>query len=100
MEGLISYLFFSVIEELDCNCKHKDSGCNWEGEYGKIAYHLSACQFEAITCNDCGKQLLRKRLNQHNTSECTHRLVKCVHCEIDVKFHFFTAHEGKICLKN
>ena len=52
MEGRVAVL------ESRVSCIHREAGCGWVGQLGRLQAHLSACQKDAVYCtNNCGAKV-------------------------------------------
>jgi hypothetical protein len=73
-----------IIKGLQVYCKHREVGCDWEGDLSSEADHRKAdsgCQFEPILCNnECGENIKRKDMKIHLLDECPLRLFLCKYC--------------------
>ena len=63
------------IAGLICYCKHRVSGCDWQGESGDLDQHLTQCIFFKIQCQRCGMLFLKQFENAHK-EQCSH--VTCI----------------------
>ena len=72
-------------------CLNKQNGCQWQGELGLLAGHLSEgdpprrvplCQYEFVPCSNegCDEKVLRVNMEQHLNSECQYRRLVCQYC--------------------
>ena len=68
-------------------CSNKESGCDWQGELGKLEYHLNlnpdkdwlfqkGCAYTEVTCLYCNAPHLR-----HEIEQCVERPFTCSLCE-------------------
>ncbi len=52
MEGRVAVLESRVA------CIHREAGCGWAGQLGRLQAHLTACQKDAVYCtNNCGAKV-------------------------------------------
>ena len=72
------------IDSLRIHCTNKEEGCQWIGEVGSLKDHLesaSGCGFVEVKClHSCGKNMIRKYLENHLKNECYLRPYQCEHC--------------------
>ncbi|XP_064385342.1 uncharacterized protein LOC135334183 isoform X2 [Halichondria panicea] len=72
-------------------CSHQKDGCEWTGELRQLDKHLNTdplpekqldgCQFVEINCiYNCGNQLQRRYIQNHQTKDCPKRPFGCEHC--------------------
>ncbi len=72
-------------------CSHQREGCEWTGELRYLDEHLNidpqpenqleGCQFAEIVCtNNCGAQMQRKDIENHQENHCSNRPLSCKHC--------------------
>ncbi len=72
-------------------CSHKKKGCEWMRTLRELDEHLNTdpqpgkefdgCQFSIITCiDDCGIQVQRKSIQDHQSNHCSNRPFSCEHC--------------------
>jgi hypothetical protein len=76
-------LLYSLIGSLIITCPYKGetSTCNWKGEFGNLESHSNNCTDAKVTCKlGCGKTIIRKNLQAHETLECSFRLEQCKFC--------------------
>ena len=48
--------------------------------------HFNLCEYEDVTCDDCDREMQRRLLHKHTTSECHNRIVECEYCEENFVF--------------
>ncbi len=84
--GLRQKLYVSKV-----HCSYEKKGCQWTGELGQLDEHLNTdplqektlegCQFVELVCtNDCGDQMQRKDIENHQNDHCPNRPFNCEHC--------------------
>ena len=69
-------------------CPHKELGCEWKGELGRLQQHLNpgaggemrssteGCGFVIVTCSyQCGAELSRNQIHEHELDVCPRRPV-------------------------
>ena len=70
-----------ILNGYDVYCPHKDMGCKWKGELGKLEHHLNrnflpdkqlvGCQFQEIQCGLCQiYHCERQLMSNHVLDEC------------------------------
>ena len=76
---------------LKVHCGHQKDGCEWTGELRQLDEHLNTdplpekqldgCQFVEINCiYNCGDQLQRRYIQNHQIKDCPKRPFGCEHC--------------------
>ena len=77
------------LNELKVYCMHKETGCKWIGDLGKLEQHLAIgkndgeCHFVMVKCTVselCKVKILRNALNNHTNNVCQYRQFRCEHC--------------------
>jgi hypothetical protein len=82
---------FSVIQDpraerslkgLTAYCKNMADGCDWKDKVPAIVDHIKIhCLFQKVNCpNLCGQKLLRRDIDEHNTTSCKLSRVVCPCC--------------------
>lgn len=84
-------VFYDVAYEreilsLRVKCKKNERGCDWTGELRQYEEHVNLCGYEYVTCNDCSREMERRLLYEHFTSECENRIVQCEYCDEEFVF--------------
>ena len=75
-------------------CAHKDEGCEWKGELGKLQEHLNqdpctspgiqlnGCEFVAVECMyKCGEWFQHRHIATHQKEQCKKRPFTCEYCQ-------------------
>ena len=70
-------------------CPHKELGCEWKGELGRLQQHLDpeagrkmgssteGCGFVIVTCSyQCGAELSRNQIHEHELEACPRRPIE------------------------
>ena len=85
-----------MVEGLRAYCRHRPregehSGCEWVGELGEVEKHLNCtlsrgnrtkgCQYVLLKCKYCKEDVVRSSLEEHESSLCSKRIVKCPFCD-------------------
>ena len=85
-----------MVEGLRVYCRHRPregehSGCEWVGELGEVEKHLNCtpsrgnrtkgCQYVLLKCKYCKEDVVRSSLEEHESSLCSKRIVKCPFCD-------------------
>ncbi len=76
---------------LKVRCSHQKDGCEWTEELRQLDEHLNTdpqpekqldgCQFVEIDCiHNCGDQLQRRNIQNHQIKDCPKRPFGCEHC--------------------
>ncbi len=76
---------------LKVRCSYQKDGCEWTGELGQLDEHLNTdplpekqlngCSFVEIDClYNCGDELQRRDIRNHQTKRCPKRPFGCEHC--------------------
>ena len=81
------------LKGLEVWCAHKDEGCEWKGELGKLQEHvnqdpctspglqLNGCEFVAAECMyKCGEWFQRCHIATHQKEQCKKRSFTCEYC--------------------
>ena len=67
-------------------CSHKERGCEWIGELGKLSQHLNidqempGCLFQSIECSFCNESIQRQNIGEHKSDKCPKRPYSCDYC--------------------
>ena len=71
--------------------------CTWQGFMSDVQAHIESCRYVTYPCphDGCNEQLFRNELQQHSEI-CPERVVKCSHCEKQIKSRTVVDHE-KFC---
>ena len=89
LNGIINKGLRRKLNELKVYCMHKETGCKWIGDLGKLEQHLAIgkndgeCQFVMVKCTIsdlCKVKILRNALNNHTNNVCQYRQFRCEHC--------------------
>jgi len=71
----------SAILQSSVSCIHRQAGCGWSGQLGRLKGHLNTCQKDAVGClNQCGAKIARVMMEDHMLYTCSKRLVNCLYC--------------------
>ena len=74
------------LNDMKVYCSHKEFGCEWVGELGKLAQHLNdqqespGCLFSCIECSFCNEIFQRQNLQEHKAEKCPKRPYSCDYC--------------------
>ena len=87
---LVNKGFKRTLNEFRVYCSHRLSGCEWEGELGKLDEHLNSdplperqlegCPFAVIECPHCKEGIHRDKIAGHQLERCPQRPYTCEHC--------------------
>ncbi|XP_067052170.1 TNF receptor-associated factor 4-like isoform X3 [Acropora muricata] len=76
-------------------CPNSIRSCQWRGELRAKEKHLASCPHEIVPCTNknCNKKLERKGLQDHVTTKCSWRVLRCRFCsvsqpELQMKAHY------------
>ena len=79
-----------ALNEFRVYCPHRLSGCEWEGELGKLDEHLNSdplperqlkgCPFAVIECLHCKEGIRRDKIEGHQLERCPQRPYTCEYC--------------------
>ena len=79
-----------ALNEFRVYCPHRLSGCEWEGELGKLDEHLNSdplperqlegCPFAVIECLHCKEGIRRDKIAGHQLERCPQRPYTCEYC--------------------
>ena len=71
-------------------CRHKPTGCDWQGELGDLDIHLNenpspekafeGCKYTAVKCKFCKKPFPRNNIDVHQQEACSKRPYTCQYC--------------------
>ena len=101
-----------MVEELRVYCPHRPtegehSGCEWVGELGEVEKHLNStpsrgnrtegCQYVLLKCKYCKEDVVRSSLEEHESSLCSKRIVKCPFCDYFGKYTDVNGPHKKSC---
>ena len=80
---LVNKGFKRTLNEFRVYCSHRLSGCEWEGELGKLDEHLNSdqlperqlegCPFAVIECPNCKEGIQRDKITGHQLERCPQR---------------------------
>ena len=63
------------------NCEHRSEGCAFQGRRRDyLERHQQECEYTALTCSKCSKDVLRKNMPLHQQNECENALGECTKC--------------------
>jgi len=63
-------------------CIHREEGCRWAGQLGRLKGHLNTCQKDAVMCvNQCGAKIARVNMEDHMLFTCKQRRINCIFCK-------------------
>ncbi|XP_028407478.1 TNF receptor-associated factor 2-like isoform X2 [Dendronephthya gigantea] len=88
------------IQALSLHCPNE--GCVWHGTYAELKLHSEECEHALMrNCvnSKCKMEVRFPQLNDHLTSECEYRKVKCNYCQKDGTFASIRDHVSKDCAK-
>lgn len=79
------------VRNLQVKCVNLSAGCKWAGTVAQWEreHPESSCGYVKVKCA-CGEQVLQCELPQHKLSECAERMVPCLQCGAEVRFHFLS----------
>ena len=79
-----------TLHEFRVYCPHRLSGCEWEGELGRLDEHLNSdplpkcqlkgCPFAVIECLYCKEGIRRDKIAGHQLERCPQRPYTCEYC--------------------
>ena len=79
-----------TLHEFRVYCPHRLSGCEWEGELGRLDEHLNSdplpkrqlkgCPFAVIECLYCKEGIRRDKITGHQLEHCQQRPYTCEYC--------------------
>ena len=107
LTGFVNKHFKRKLNELKVYCTHKNEGCKWKGDYGKLNQHLATdkingeCQFVVLKCplsTMCGILLPRNSLLHHTKNVCVYREFSCKHCGFLSSYHVVTTQHVNKCV--
>ena len=81
-----------TLHEFRVHCPHRLSGCEWEGELGRLDEHLNSdplperqlkgCPFAVIECLHCNEGIRRDMIAGHQLERCPQRPYTCEYCAV------------------
>ena len=99
-----------MVEGLRVYCPHRPregehSGCQWVGELGEVEKHLNCtpsrgnrtegCQYVLLKCKYCKEDVVRSSIEEHESSLCSKRIVKCPFCDYSGKYTDVNGHKKR-----
>ena len=81
-----------TLNNMKVYCSHRDAGCTWTGELGKLLQHLnnepqssdaeqlSGCLYVLVACSFCDENIQRQNLEEHKSNICPMRPYSCQCC--------------------
>lgn len=108
LDGIVNKGLKRKVNELKVYCTHKNTGCDWKGNFGKLDLHLAAdkvdgdCQFVIVRCpvsTQCETKISRKLLENHIKNVCGYRQFNCIHCGYQSTYYSITTSHNNECLK-
>ena len=115
LNGIINKGLKRKVNELKVYCTHKQTGCSWVGNLGKLEMHVAAdktdgeCQFVTVKCpvsTQCGARVLRKSLEDHVKNVCGYRQFTCKYCGYQSTYitittaHYSACHQYPVSCPN
>ena len=106
LNGIINKSLRRKLNELKVYCMHKETGCKWIGDLGKLEQHLAngksdgECQFVVVKCTVsdlCKVKILRNSLICHASNVCQYRQFKCEHCDYQSTYLVITTEHYNQC---
>ena len=73
--------------------------CRWVGKVNDVRQHLNTCDFKMVTCDMCGKEVVKKYLAAHQIDSCPNHKRCCMYCRIEGPAHEIDDHETYKCPK-
>ena len=80
-----------TLNEFQVHCSHRELGCEWVGELGKLNHHLNVnpqperqlegCPFTSVKCSHCKDHIRRHVIAGHQIALCPQRPYTCEYCE-------------------
>ena len=81
-----------TLKGLEVWCSHRNQGCEWRGDLGKLDEHLNqdpppenqlnGCKFVAVECTyKCGQWFQRCDIATHQNEQCMKRPYSCDYCQ-------------------
>eukprot|EP00826_Nyctotherus_ovalis_P018002 TRINITY_DN15341_c0_g2_i11.p1 TRINITY_DN15341_c0_g2~~TRINITY_DN15341_c0_g2_i11.p1 ORF type:complete len:295 (-),score=37.10 TRINITY_DN15341_c0_g2_i11:100-984(-) len=69
--------------------------CSWEGEWEELYLHERECLYTLLPCPcKCGKEIMRKDVEQHTKIDCSNKIVTCSFCQKDLTLNLLKEHEN------
>ena len=90
------------IKLLKVSCGNEEKGCDWSGSLESYdETHKNECDFIEVECpnSECSEMILKKFLDEHSTTMCPRRRVKCDVCNDMVAFEDMELHLSTKCPK-
>ena len=73
--------------------------CRWVGKVNDVRRHLNTCNFKMVTCDMCGKEVVKKYLAAHRLDSCPNQKQCCMYCGAEGPAHEIDNHETYKCPK-
>ncbi|XP_015767410.1 PREDICTED: TNF receptor-associated factor 4-like [Acropora digitifera] len=88
------------IRSFTIKCPSRSRGCQWTGELRARDDHLPSCLHEIVSCTNeiCDVKLQRKELQDHVTTKCDWRILRCEFCSVSHPALQMKAHH-EVCPK-
>lgn len=97
----------SILNSLQIYCPHKEQGCQWTDEMGRLFEHmnntpttenrLDGCEFAFIPCKFCNEVLARTNIPHHETNICPDRRYTCQYCDYTSINNDITDNHWPVC---
>lgn len=73
--------------------------CRWVGKVNDVRLHLNTCDFKMVTCDMCGKEVVKRYLAAHQLDSCPNHKRQCMYCGAEGPAHQIDDHEAFECPK-
>lgn len=73
--------------------------CRWVGKVNEVRHHLNTCDFKMVTCDMCGKEVVKRYLAAHQLDSCPNQKRYCMYCGAEGLAHEIDEHEAFKCPK-
>lgn len=73
--------------------------CRWVGKVNDVRRHLNTCDFKMVTCDMCGKEVVKRYLAAHQLDSCPNHKRQCMYCGAEGPAHQIDDHEAFECPK-
>ena len=98
-----------TLNSLQIYCPHKDEGCEWIDELGRLSDHFNVsptadsrfkgCELIPIACRYCNKLIPRRDIPNHEANLCPDKPYTCQYCDYSSIYNDITDNHWHVCVK-
>ena len=98
-----------TLNSLQIYCTHKDEGCEWIDELGRLSDHfnvsptvdsrIKGCELTPIACRYCNKHIPRRDIPNHEANLCPDKPYTCQYCDYSSIYNDITDNHWHVCVK-